>query len=164
MKRVIGIGSLILLLMGCQAMMPHSNYKEQKSLPENSQSQNIINVCRDGALADKLFLKLYFDSEYVAIIPVSFVSKSRFKINYATSVNSITVRQPDEKVVARLSVTNKTPKDLYLLITSETSKFVPIPLPGLIVTQSKGTRKIESVSKSTFDEVCGNVGEVILSK
>ena len=100
----------------------------------------------------------------MAIIPVSFVSKSRFKINYATSVNSITVRQPDEKVVARLSVTNKTPKDLYLLITSETSKFVPIPLPGLIVTQSKGTRKIESVSKSTFDEVCGNVGEVILSK
>jgi hypothetical protein len=164
MKKIIRIGAITLFLVGCQSMLPHSNYKEQTNLPESNQNQNIINVCRDGALADKLFLKLYFDNEYVAIIPVSFVSKTRLKISYSSSVNSINIRQPDEQLVARLNVTNKTPKELYLLITSETSKFLPIPLPGLIVTQSKGTRKIDSVSKATFDEVCGSVTEVILSK
>jgi len=163
MKKYFTTAIGFIFLAGCQTI-PKSNYKEISSFTEVDKDQNEINVCRDGAFADRSVLRLYFDDDFVASIPQSVYSKTRYKVMYKESVKVISVRHVDGRPVTSLTVTQKTPKKVYLAILSETTSFVPIPLPGFVYTKTKGNRRIQAVTNSAFDELCGSVDPVILSK
>lgn len=163
MKRIVISSVALTVLAGCYSL-PKSNYKQVDALPNQYKSNYEFNVCREGALADKHNLNLYFDNEFVEAIPVSAYIRSKYKVLYDPSVSVISVQQLDGKTVMKYKVTEKTPKQIYVLITSETTSFVPIPLPGLIYSKMKGNRKVEAVTKEMFDEKCGDVSELILIK
>lgn len=162
-KKVFVTILALLVLVGCQTP-PKSSYKEISSVSDLDQSRNEINVCRDGAFADRSVLMLYFDSDFVATIPQSLYSKTHYKVLYDESVKVISVRQIDGKPVTSLTVTQKTPRKVYLAIVSETTSFVPIPLPGFVYTKTKGNRRIQAVSSTAFQDLCGNVDATILTK
>lgn len=163
MKKIIICSVSIFLVASC-ASVPKSNFKSVDTLPSQQRNQNEFNVCRDGAIADKHLLNLYFDNEFVEAIPVSAFLKSRYKVLYEPSVSLIAVKQGDGKTVMQYNITEKTPKQIYVLISSETTSFVPIPLPGFVYTKMKGNRKVQAVSKQVFNESCGDVSETILLK
>jgi hypothetical protein len=153
------------LLSAC-VTPPQTDYKQVNSTTQMYSDKRELNICRDGSAADHAVLLVYFNNAYVTTVPAAILSKERLKILFDNSVSSIriTAKHKDERDVVRITVNSGTPRQLYINSTSKTNSFMPIPVPGFIVTNIKGERQVQSVSNSAFEELCGGIKEVVFAK
>lgn len=162
-KLILPIASAI--LVGC-ASAPQSDYKQVDRVPQMYEEKRELNICRDGSGADQALLLVYFNDAYVATVPGAILSKAKVKILFDDTVTAIriTAKNKDERDVARMSINSRTQRKIYITSVSKTTSVAPVPLPGFLFVRTKGERQVQSVQKSAYDELCGDVKEVVYVK
>ncbi len=169
MPKILFTLLLVAALLGCQSNTQEkllTNYKEITSFQNEDGYFREINICRDGAIADNAVFHVYLDDEFVLKITQSIVGKSRVKIYAKPEVRTLRINAVNAKGnfnVFQLPLNNQE-KKLYLISESKTKSFIPIPLPGMMITRMSGDRKIHGVTQSNFDEICGGTSVVLYAK
>lgn len=168
MKRYLGYLITIFLVAGCQTpeQARVSTYKEVSKVQLEGAAFREINICRDGSMSDNAVLEIFLDGEFATKITQSIIGKSRVRILVSKEVSILQMNAVNAKgnfKVFQLPLTAQADK-LYLLSESKTKSFIPIPLPGMLMTRMSGERKINGVTQSDFETLCGSVAEVTYAK
>ncbi len=168
MKKYIGYLIAVFFVTGCQtpdqARVP--KYKEVSKVQIDDAAFREINICRDGSVSDNAVLEIFLDGEFATKITQSIIGKSRLRILVPKEVSILQINAVNAQgnfKVFQLPLTAQAEK-LYLLSESRTKSFIPIPLPGMLMTRMSGERKINGVSQSDFENLCGSVDVVTYTK
>ena len=152
-----------IVLSSCASFGPSSTYKE---VSNDGKAFREINICREGALGDNSIYHIYLDNEFVTDIGRSIFGKSRIKILVGQGVKTLHIDAAETRGMSKifqLPLTNQSEK-LYLVSESKTKNFIPIPLPGLVITSISGERKISGLTQTDFQSFCGDTSEATYSK